>query len=135
MERVMMTLLPFVVSRVLSLLFLSLAFCAAPAAVCAPKNVYPVEGCSKEGVLLVVSAFQQAKSPIAFDLYVICTEKAWQDFLKAHRFPASVVALTDWKAGRIFVGPHPINDEANLHRTAVHELKHLTCHCNLGENL
>src|SRR5258708_5785569 len=114
------------------LLLLAALFTLAPLAGAQPRNVYPIEGCSNANVRSALDAFQQENAP-GFDLYVVCTEKSWQSLLKAHHFPSTVAAITDWKEGRIFIGPKPLVDTALLHFTVSHELEHLRCRCDLGE--
>ena len=97
------------------------------------RHIYRVQGCSADAGKEVLAAFERESSTLTFDLYLICTEQAWRGFLKSHKFPATVVAVTDWEKGRIFIGPGPLRDAVLLKYTVKHELQHLRCKCSLGE--
>lgn len=97
-----------------------------------PKHVYVVGGCRADASN-AVKQFQDFPDSLPFDLYVVCREPDWRDFMQKCSLSLGTTAMSDWKRGIIWLGPKALTDSIAMREAIEHELAHLHCRCSLGE--
>jgi hypothetical protein len=97
-----------------------------------PKQTHVVGDCRATANDAIRAFSEQAKAP-DFELYIICNQADWESVMVKNGLRPSETALTDWQANRIWLGPKAFADPLHLREVIAHELEHLRCHCDLGE--
>jgi hypothetical protein len=77
--------------------------------------------------------FKDFDGAFSFDLYVVCRQVEWEDYMRRCSLSPATIAMSDWKRGIIWLGPKALEDAIKMREAIKHELAHLRCRCSLGE--